>query len=328
MGLVTWGIIIALHSVPWGFASKHYTRVGKGRDPTNPWSRTLSETLLDAADLCFNFRGIGWDITKRNSVIKRVHTDIPSKPGRARTLAFLQKSLNQYLFSVFVFEMSWVVIKLLFHEDGSLRDFTGKYLWGVVPLKPLALFGRSSLYPATAYGVLNGDYAVCQVIGVLILGQDPDEWPPLFDNPLLSSSLSELWGQRWHQTYRDMFGFTGGRLFGRVLGFGRPGYVLGTFLMSGIYHEVVMWGTVRVGGLCCHPIFIFLLNGVGVMLEAGWYRLTGRKVGGWAGRIWMYAWGVVTMSTIVNEESCMKEMMFASVKGNPMVRPFSTTLGF
>ncbi|KAF9266875.1 hypothetical protein L218DRAFT_955977 [Marasmius fiardii PR-910] len=326
MGLVTWATVISIHSIPWGFAKTHYTRVGKGRDPKNPWKRTISEILWDAADLCFSYRGVGWDFSKRNAVIKPIHGDIPSEPGRARTVAFLWKSLKQYLTSVLVFEASWVLIKLLFHEDGRLKAFPTGAQWGFVPLTPLVIVGRAILYPMTTYGVLNGESAIYQLIGVLILGQDPDEWAPLFDNPISSMSLSEWWGYRWHQSFREMFGFTGGRFFSRVLRMGWPGHVLGTFFMSAFYHEVIMWGTVRTGGMCCHPSWIFILNGFGVMLEGAWAKLTGRRVGGWLGRIWMFSWGVFTMSTITSEESCMKEMIFVPVKGNPVVRPFSTLL--
>lgn len=34
----------------------------------------------------------------------------------------------------------------------------------------------------------------------------------------------------------------------------------------------------------------FLLSGLGCALELAWKRVTGRRVGGWAGRVWLYAW--------------------------------------
>lgn len=46
------------------------------------------------------------------------------------------------------------------------------------------------------------------------------------------------------------------------------------------------------------PLFplgsLFLLSGVGAALEITFRKFTGRRVRGWAGRVWMYGWMLMT----------------------------------
>lgn len=37
------------------------------------------------------------------------------------------------------------------------------------------------------------------------LGNDPDNWPPLFDSPFQATSVSDFWSNRWHQLFRHVF---------------------------------------------------------------------------------------------------------------------------
>ncbi|QRV81937.1 membrane bound O-acyl transferase family protein [Ceratobasidium sp. AG-Ba] len=122
------------------------------------------------------------------------------------------------------------------------------------------------------------------------------EWPPLFDNPSQSTSLNEFWAKRWQGTPRRGFLVAGanpgrkvgghvgqmlGKLVGafstsdtnaqkrearmRVLG-SRIGYVMGAFLVSGLVHDLGMWGMGQ-GTDFRRVTGYFLIQGVGVIVE-------------------------------------------------------------
>lgn len=61
--------------------------------------------------------------------------------------------------------------------------------------------------------------------------------------------------------------------------------VLGSFIASGLYHEFGMY-TINRGVHWRVPLF-FTLQGVGVICEDIFKRLTGKHVSGWLGRIWV-----------------------------------------
>ena len=62
--------------------------------------------------------------------------------------------------------------------------------------------------------------------------------------------------------------------------------VIGTFIASGAFHELssVPMG----GGFDWRVMFFFALQGVFVILERVWRIVTGRRVGGWPGLLWVY----------------------------------------
>ena len=121
--------------------------------------------------------------------------------------------------------------------------------------------------------------------------QDPRQWPPFSEGPWRATSLADFWARRWHQAFRRPFVKVGG--YPLRLVFGKLGLVLGVFILSGVLHDWGIWGMgrgtdfSRLGGF-------FVLNGVGVVLELLWERLSGRKVGGWAGWAWAMVWMVST----------------------------------
>lgn len=129
-------------------------------------------------------------------------------------------------------------------------------------------------------------YNLVTLIGVLLFRHDPTSWPPIFDRPWASESLHEFWSKRWHQLLRQTFLTLGGYPFQAL--FGLPGLILGTFLASGLYHH---WSLHAMGrGTDSRAIWFFVGQAVGVALERAWYKVTGRKISGWMGTVWVWVW--------------------------------------
>lgn len=103
---------------------------------------------------------------------------------------------------------------------------------------------------------------------------------PIMQRPLVSCSLSELWGKRWNLGFRALshtWVFQPlQRRFGAVAG------TMGAFFASGLLHDLVISVPARAGyGL---PTAYFLLQGLGVMAErseAGKRVGLGRGTTGW-----------------------------------------------
>ena len=62
--------------------------------------------------------------------------------------------------------------------------------------------------------------------------------------------------------------------------------VLGTFLASGLYHECASIAMGREWD--SRVVIFFAVQGVFVLLERVWKQVTGKRVGGWPGRVWVY----------------------------------------
>ncbi|KIY69437.1 hypothetical protein CYLTODRAFT_488939 [Cylindrobasidium torrendii FP15055 ss-10] len=111
------------------------------------------------------------------------------------------------------------------------------------------------------YSVIQAVFDVGTLIGVGILRHDPKGWPPLFDKPWLSTSLSDFWGRRWHQIFRLCF-----IKVTAVLPLLRPLAILAAFALSGLLHLFGGWG-MGYGESVARMVGFFVMNGVGILLE-------------------------------------------------------------
>jgi hypothetical protein len=105
---------------------------------------------------------------------------------------------------------------------------------------------------------------------------------PIMQRPLMSRSLSELWGKRWNLGFRKLthtWVFQPlSRRFGPVAG------TLGAFLASGLLHDLVI--SVPAGAGYGLPTAYFLVQGLGVITERS---KTGKRVGlGRGARGWLW----------------------------------------
>jgi Membrane bound O-acyl transferase family len=231
--------------------------------------------LQDVLELTFSLRGLGWDFGKG------VYTPRSTRPQERK--AFLRATLNSFLISFFILDLVDTIIKQV---PGVGQPSGGSIFFPTLPL-PTRYLVSTVIHLLTGLALVAGFSTVYDLItlfAVGVLGQSPSLWPPVMDKPWEAQSLHEFWAKRWHQLLRQTFLVFGG-IPGRKIA-GEVGLVLGTFLASGLFHECTIlamgceWDS-RV------PLF-FLLQGGSVIGERIWKKVTGRRVNGILGRLWVY----------------------------------------
>lgn len=231
--------------------------------------------LQDAVELMFSMRGLGWDFGEG------VYTPPPTRPQERK--AFLRATFNSFLVSFLILDIVEATIK----QVPGVGDPSGGSIFFPNLPPPTRYLVSTTIHVLTGIALVSGFYMVYDLItflAVAVLGHSPSSWPPVMDNPWAAQSLHEFWAKRWHQLLRQTFLVFGG-IPGRKMG-GDVGLVLGTFLASGLFHECTIlamgceWDS-RV------PLF-FLLQGGSVIGERIWKKVTGRRVDGPLGRLWVY----------------------------------------
>jgi hypothetical protein len=105
---------------------------------------------------------------------------------------------------------------------------------------------------------------------------------PIMNSPLTSTSLGRFWGNGWNRAFADLMSGYFLRPLARRLGQG--GALAAIFLLSGLWHELVI--SFPAGGGYGLPTAYFALQGLGLYLERS---PSGRRLGlgrGWKG--WLY----------------------------------------
>lgn len=243
---------------------------------------SVPTALWNAWDLFINLRGIGWNWSRR--------TPIPAvRPSSAASsrARFLMYAAIRVVFYGLAFDACTETIRTF---SPNFRSWEGDTVFDYsLPLIPryLRTLGIAYLAVWLAYLAIQFAYYAMAMVFITAFFQHPTQWPPVFDKPWLSTSLSDLWGRRWQQMLRFPFVSCGGKPFAYL--FGRPGGILGTFLVSGIFHYIELIAVGR-GGSASAEIGFFFLNGVGVLLERAWSKKVGRRVQGIYGWIWTFLW--------------------------------------
>lgn len=275
-----------------------------------PTVMTPTQLALDAADLTFNLRGYDWDFSETMKV--PAHT----RPLTS-TSAYLNATAKSLVPHILVFDCLHYFCQLL--GPDTVGSTAGGSIYDMTITDPFIRNLRATLLTVLVglliYGAIHIGNDSFSVIGVTILGQSPSQWPPIFDSPWLATSLTDFWAARWHQIFRQDFIAIGGKPLRLVAG--RPGGVLGAFLVSGTLHIVGLWGMGK--GADIRVIYFFLMMGVGVILEGFWKRLSGRRVGGWLGWMWACVW-IVGFGPLMTDPWCLSGIM-GSVFLPPIARP-------
>ncbi|KAF8510520.1 hypothetical protein BU17DRAFT_55313 [Hysterangium stoloniferum] len=237
--------------------------------------------LVEAWNIMFAFRGIGYKFGKNIKLPS--HPEL-SKPGSIFLILLQKITVNFLIVDILVFFWSFTAPN---REPWGGSIFIQSLPW---PQRYL----MSTIYHATvgclAVTLLNTGYYIYTLIGVYILSQPYESWPPLFDNPFASQSLHDLWAKRWHALLtRSLFvlgGWPGQRIV-RFLGIrGDIGLVLGSLLASGLFHEFPLYSLGN--DLDWRIVAFFGIQGIGLILERLWNKATGTYVGGWYGVLWVY----------------------------------------
>ncbi|KAG8972173.1 hypothetical protein FRC05_010343 [Tulasnella sp. 425] len=277
------GLFLALRSVEFGSLERPVRRVPLARSylPTNPPHPRIQE-LLNSIDLSINLRGIGCDFGEGTGLKLP-----PSSPYSRRVHTDQQFLAAKLLFSIPTNYIISDFISTYCIRDPSIRALAA----GNLCLGDLPIAKRVSVLGAFVFGVpaiLSLVYDLIAVLAVTFVpGQDHYQWPPLFGAPWLSDSLHEFWAIRWHQVLRQTFLLTGGYPLGYL--FGRSGFVIGAFASSGFFHSVMLIGD----GATTFPwstFNFFAIQALGIALEEWFRTLTGRRVGGLIGRVWVFGW--------------------------------------
>ncbi|KAL0580640.1 hypothetical protein V5O48_001370 [Marasmius crinis-equi] len=229
----------------------------------------------DATELMFALRGPQYKFGKG------LHMPKMTRP--LQRSPFLKSTLLSFIKNLLLLDLFETVIKL-FPGVGDVEG--GSMFYPNLP--PLQRFAVGTfVHMLTGSALLAGFgmvYDLFTLIAVGLFNDSSTNWPPVTDHPWSSGSLHELWAKHWHQLLRQTFIVYGGYP-GKWIG-GAFGAVLGTFIASGLYHECAIYAMGR--GFDYAPPLFFTMQAFLLVLERVWRQATGRRVGGWYGRLWVY----------------------------------------
>ncbi|EJD50974.1 hypothetical protein AURDEDRAFT_112049, partial [Auricularia subglabra TFB-10046 SS5] len=243
--------------------------------PHRSWGAFVG--LRDAIELLCAVRGIGWDFGSGTGL----HVPTPTRP--LERSAFLRATIRSTILSFLVLDHLEAFLKLW---PGVNQPAGGSIFYADLP--PLERYAVSTtLHTCTGFAFLAGFqmcYDLLTLIAVTFLRHSPESWPPVWDEPWKATSLHEFWARRWHQLLRQTFLVCGGYPLGLL--FGRVGIVLGSFAASGAFHDLGMYAMGN--GLDGRVFMFFFIHGLLVIGENIYRKITGHRVGGWPGRLWVY----------------------------------------
>ncbi|KIY50443.1 hypothetical protein FISHEDRAFT_38708, partial [Fistulina hepatica ATCC 64428] len=230
--------------------------------------------LYDSVELLATGRGLGWEFGEG------VYIPPYNKPLERN--AFLRATCLEFAKYFFTYDILETFLKL-FPGVGS-PEGGSMYYSNLAPVpRFLVATCIHSAMGYFVYAMFQLYYSLFALIGVGLCRSDPASWPPLFSSPLFCASMHELWAQGWQQLLHPTFYVWGGYV-GEML-FGRLGLLAGTFFASGLYHELSFYTVGR--GLDSAPFVFFMLQVPILQLERLWRQVTGKRVGGRAGHLWV-----------------------------------------
>lgn len=134
-----------------------------------------------------------------------------------------------------------------------------------------------------------------------------DEWRPLMDMPIIAPSLGEVWGRRWHQTFKYTWlaiPFRPVKVLSKPVIGNTAANILATisvFFVSGLMHEYLIICEVgteayfkRFVGQEC---FFFTIHGVAVLFERWFqqrFQIPSNLATRFLGHVWVIAFAFLT----------------------------------
>ncbi|KAF7299011.1 MBOAT-2 domain-containing protein [Mycena indigotica] len=294
LNVYDWGLallaeVIIAKSLQYAFTKEGMLKLGeqrpgeqKGKEVANGHHEreTRSPSIFpawisDAAELIHTMRGPHWKFAQG--------TYIPPHTRPLERHAFLRATATSFLTNFLLLDLLESAIKI-FPGVGETKG--GSIFYAELPIVPRYVVS-TTIHILTGSAMLAGFgmvYDLFTFVGVLIFNTPPSAWPPGIGDPWRASSLHELWSRQWQQWLRGTFLVYGGYP-GRWIA-GDLGFVFGTFLASGLYHELAAYALGR--GIDHTVTFFFFLQGPLIVAERIWRIATGKRVGGRWGTLWVY----------------------------------------
>ncbi|KAF9221666.1 hypothetical protein BS17DRAFT_803457 [Gyrodon lividus] len=235
----------------------------------------LPPWLYDALEVTLTTRGLGWQFG--------VGVHVPNERRPLERYAFLRATALSVIQNFLIFDAFDSFIKLV---PGVGSPQGGTIFKPDLPI-PQRYILSTAIHLATGSCLITGFemvYGFITLFALTVLSSTPEMWPPIMDDPWKPDSLHNFWSQRWHQILRETF-FVYGGFPGRWLA-GNVGMLFGTFFASGMYHEFAAHALGR--GFDWQVVLFFALQAPLLLLEKLWYRMTGHRVGGIYGGLWVY----------------------------------------
>jgi uncharacterized membrane protein len=303
-----------MRSVIFALQHKPYRRL---RQPQS--SQTRIRTLLsDSIDLWCSFHGLNWEWSAGSPA------PLPSSSLSFRSRILL---LGNFFIQVIMFDFLHYYMQTL--DPQGFGSKTGVTIFNMdhTPLRrytdPITLW-RSILAGFSIYLLVEIPCSLPRVLAISIFNCPVEEWPPISNEPWKATSLIEFWGKRWQQLLRFCFTELGYKPFAWISGGNRSVGLLGAFFVSGVCHYLVMWAQYPDASFV-HMVGFFVMMGVGVVLEYAWRKLTGKKVEGHIGRLWLLVWVIGWGQFAV--DVCSQTGMLSSEIFGKNVRPSYKVFG-
>jgi hypothetical protein len=291
--------------------SKTFESNGKAQGIGNGDAHSPSQSLsfswtgvVDAVELAHTTRGLSFHFGR--------DTPIPVHRRPLHRPTFLKATFRSFLIHFLELDILESTLKL-FPGVGSPSGGSIFYPTLAFPLRLLVSTTIHILTGSALVAGFNMVYDLITFFAVGLLNSSPQNWPPVMDDPWHADSMHRFWSKDWHQLLRRTFLIYGGyparylsrcastllfRVFGaksnskstRQVKVTRMledvASVFGIFLASGLWHECTMYAMGR--GFEWAAIVFFIGQAALLIGERLWKKLSGRKVAGLWGRIWVY----------------------------------------
>ena len=259
--------------------------------PRSPW-----KDLADAFELLHTCRGLNFNFGDG--------TFIPPHRRPLQRPAFLRATLRSFISHFIILDVLESIIKLL---PGVGTPSGGSIFYTSLPL-PTRLVVSTTIHILTGSALLCGFTMIYDLFTLIAVGcfySSPRNWPPVMDDPWNADSMHRFWAKDWHQLLRRTFLVFGAyparylvrsvhtilfgkksRSHGKISTLEEISGLFGVFLASGLWHECSIYAMGR--GFEWTPVCFFTGQAGLLVAERSWKKLTGRRVGGLWGRLWVY----------------------------------------
>ncbi|KAG8964870.1 hypothetical protein FRC03_001259 [Tulasnella sp. 419] len=148
--------------------------------------------IEDALDLSCTIRGVNYDFGSGSGLKLPVDKSIRQKYAKdGRKWAWL---MHTFVYRVLP---KFIMTDIINHLNLVISHFGGPDAFQKATLlQRLAIESWTFFLIVFNLGYL---YDLVSILGVGIACNDISNWPPMFDQPWLSTSLHEFWAVRWHQ---------------------------------------------------------------------------------------------------------------------------------